>query len=73
MKHWTLAAAAAAGLAACQTTEQPVVYPETRIDSADVKTYFGVDVPDPYGWLEDDRSEETGAWVKAQNEVTQAY
>ena len=73
MKHWTLAAVAAAGLAACQTPEQPVVYPVTRFDSADVKSYFGVDVADPYGWLEDDRSEETGAWVTAQNEVTQGY
>ncbi|MEY3941969.1 MAG: hypothetical protein RIR07_855, partial [Bacteroidota bacterium] len=73
MKHWTLAAAAAAGFAACQTTDVAVEYPQTRFDSADVKTYFGTDVADPYGWLEDDRSEETGAWVKAQNEVTQGY
>lgn len=35
--------------------------------------YFGTEVIDPYRWLEDDRSEETGAWVKAQNQVTQAY
>ena len=35
-------------------------YPETRYDSADVKTYLGHAVPDPYGWLENDRSEETG-------------
>jgi prolyl oligopeptidase len=36
-------------------------------------TYFGTEVIDPYRWLEDDRSDETGAWVKAQNQVTQAY
>lgn len=30
-------------------------------------------VADPYRWLEDDRSEETGQWVKRQNEVTDAY
>lgn len=35
--------------------------------------YFDTEVIDPYRWLEDDRSEETGAWVKAQNQVTQAY
>ena len=32
--------------------------------------YFGVQVEDPYRWLEDDRSDATGAWVKAQNELT---
>lgn len=47
-------------------------YPETKlVDSTD--TYFGEAVKDPYRWLEDDRSEETGAWVKAQNEVTFGY
>ena len=73
MKIWTLAAAAALGLVACQTSEVPVIYPETRFDSADVKSYFGTDVPDPYGWLEDDRSAETGEWVVAQNQATQSY
>ncbi|WP_369999310.1 prolyl oligopeptidase family protein [Winogradskyella sp.] len=49
-----------------------VNYPETKkIDTVD--TYFGEDVADPYRWLEDDRSEETEAWVKAQNEVTFGY
>lgn len=47
-------------------------YPETlKVDTVD--KYFGEDVRDPYRWLEDDRSSETGAWVKAQNDVTFAY
>ena len=43
----------------------------TKCDTVD--NYFGTKVPDPYRWLENDRSAETVAWVKAQNEVTQAY
>ena len=38
-----------------------------------VNTYFGTEVSDPYRWLEDDRSEETGNWVEAQNNVTHDY
>ncbi len=48
-------------------------YPETRKDSSVVDEYFGTNVPDPYRWLEDDRSEETAQWVKAENEVTSDY
>lgn len=47
-------------------------YPVTNKGEV-VDTYFGVDVADPYRWLEDDRSEETAAWVKAENEVTYNY
>lgn len=47
-------------------------YPATK--KGDVKdTYFGTVINDPYRWLEDDRSAETGEWVKAQNELTFGY
>lgn len=65
------------GLWSCSQPEEStekvdLTYPLTKkVDTVD--TYFGVDVPDPYRWLEDDRSEETAEWVKAQNDVTQGY
>ena len=49
-----------------------LVYPETR-KSDHEDDYFGHKVPDPYRWLEDDTSEETATWVKAENEVTFGY
>jgi prolyl oligopeptidase len=50
----------------------PIKYPETKkVDVVD--DYFGTKVPDPYRWLEDDRSPEVAAWVEAQNKVTFAY
>jgi prolyl oligopeptidase len=49
-----------------------VNYPTTaKVDTID--TYFGTDIPDPYRWLEDDRSPETEAWVSKQNKTTFDY
>lgn len=47
-------------------------YPETR-KTETLDAYFGTTVADPYRWLEDDYSDETKDWVKAQNEVTFKY
>ena len=55
-----------------QTQSTALEYPETRKGNT-VDTYFGTEVKDPYRWLEDDRSAETEAWVKAQNKVTFSY
>ncbi|MCG8649593.1 MAG: S9 family peptidase, partial [Pirellulales bacterium] len=47
-------------------------YPHTKkVDVVD--DYHGRVIKDPYRWLEDTESEETAAWIEAQNKVTQAY
>jgi prolyl oligopeptidase len=54
------------------TASAQMTYPVTKkIDHVD--EYHGTKVADPYRWLEDDRSAETGAWVKSQNDVTFGY
>ena len=47
-------------------------YPETTKKPV-IDTLFKTAVVDNYRWLEDDRSKETEAWVKAENEVTFDY
>jgi prolyl oligopeptidase len=49
-----------------------LAYPDTRRGDV-VDDYFGTRVPDPYRWLEDDRSADTAAWVAAENAVTRAW
>ncbi|RQE06497.1 prolyl oligopeptidase family serine peptidase [Prevotella intermedia] len=59
-------------LTATTMTAQNIAYPKAPKDGT-VDTYFGVKVPDPYRPLEADRSQETTAWVEAENKVTNAY
>ncbi|QRR03409.1 prolyl oligopeptidase family serine peptidase [Dyadobacter sandarakinus] len=62
----------AATLIGADGSAQEIKYPQTR-KTEQTDDYHGVKVADPYRWLEDDRSEETAAWVKAENEVTFGY
>ena len=55
-----------------ETVNTNLDYPET-VKKDHVDKYFGTEVEDPYNWLEDDTSDETAAWVKAENEVTFGY
>lgn len=64
-------------LVACESSSNPknviqVNYPNTeQIPMSD--TFFGEEVPNNYGWLEDDKSPKTTQWVKDQNKVTFDY
>lgn len=59
-------------LVGCKENMKSITYPQTKkVDTVD--TYFGIEVKDPYRWLEDDRSQETADWVAAENELTFAY
>lgn len=76
MKKTIITAIACIGsmsIALAQNGKKPMInYPKSKkVDTTDV--YFGKSVKDPYRWLEDDRSEETGVWVRAQNDLTYGY
>jgi prolyl oligopeptidase len=68
----TASIAASPGPAAAPAAGASIHYPPARRGDV-VDDYFGTKIADPYRWLEDDRSEETGAWVKAENEVARAF
>lgn len=81
MKHLLLTGSLLALLVGCKTTttsqnsttdSEKMNYPTTKKGDV-VDNYFGTPVPDPYRWLEDDKSAETAQWVKAQNDFTFAY
>ena len=54
------------------TNKSDLIYPTTeQVEQSD--NYHGVEIKDPYRWLEDPDSESTKAWVQAQNKVTNSY
>ncbi|WP_298395476.1 prolyl oligopeptidase family serine peptidase [Flavobacterium sp.] len=53
-------------------SQNKLQYPTTKKGQV-TDTYFDTKVADPYRWLEDDRSDETGSWVKEQNRLTYDY
>ncbi|MCH8922655.1 MAG: S9 family peptidase [Planctomycetes bacterium] len=52
-----------------KTEDKKLTYPKTR-KGDHLDDYHGRKIADPYRWLEDADSQETTAWVKAQNELT---
>lgn len=47
-------------------------YPRSRVASV-IEKLHGVEISDPYRWLEDDASPETVEWTRQQNALTEEY
>ena len=63
-----LLALGAPGLPALAPDKSP---PHTKADAVS-ETLHGVEVTDPYRWLEDQKSPETRAWIEAQNRYAES-
>ena len=56
-------------LAISSTSSAPAQAPSTRVDNFR-EVIHGVEIVDPYRWLEDQDGPETRAWIDAQNKYT---
>jgi len=56
----------------CNSLSVKLKYPETK-KGTQTDNYFGTAVADPYRWLENDTSAETKAWVRSEQDFTEAY
>src|SRR5579863_176775 len=71
-KLLALSGCAVAAGAAAQHATNSFNYPEAKkLDT--VYDYAGTKVPDPYSWLENMDSDDTKAWVDAENKLTGSY
>jgi prolyl oligopeptidase len=61
-----------AGPLACSETRPPIVPPPETARIPVAETLHGVELIDPYRWLEDKDAPETRAWIDAQNGYTDA-
>jgi prolyl oligopeptidase len=48
-------------------------YPKIRRDEMVLENYHGMEINDPYRWLEDPDSEETKKFVEEQNKLTNSF
>ncbi len=68
---WVACSGATSGPTPAAIGGEDLVYPISRtVDQID--TYHGVDVADPYRWLEEDNPG-TRSWIDAQDELLQSY
>lgn len=72
MKSRTLCTSLLLTVMAANAQQKQMKYPDTK-KGQQTDVYFGTSVSDPYRWLEDDRADDTKAWVVEQNKVTNSY